>query len=475
MSNYGSEFYIGALPNLLGNSLIQLYITTPSSYLVNFTVETKTGVMINSTVTSMTPAVIDLTSYDIIPTDSSYANRNKGIRVYTQIDGELISVLLVNYLEYTKGEYLAYPYKDFQIKQYKYFAVSTETLVGFALSQALLVGNEDNTSVTIVATQSLNFPQDTQSTQSDTIFVPAGTAYTFTLHKLQTIIIGSQFDITGTSIVSNKPLTVVSGHECGNIPLVCCCEHLAVQVPPTVTWGKQYLLTPYANLTVGPYYKVIASESQTTVTLTCDSYSNTTYLFHSGDFTVINSNGSYCSINSDKPVLVNQLGPSGGVSSHESDPVISTIPPVGQYSSTVTFVVLNIQYHLINYINIAISTKDTILLNGQPLLVEWNEILDLNDRVIGYGTQIATTDEFGIHIYNVTTQSNTKFSLLVYGFHSSTGYSYSAGINLNQLVKGKLSMHHLISLNCCYRFTANFSMVWQYYGWCPSNSLWPII
>ena len=63
---------------------------------------------------------------------------------------------------------------------------------------------------------------------------------------MQTFLFGAPGnDITGTSIVSNKPLTVISGHECGNVPDdVPRCEHITEEIPPTVHWGQQFLLTP---------------------------------------------------------------------------------------------------------------------------------------------------------------------------------------------------------------------------------------
>ena len=424
------------MPNLIPGE-IRLYITTPSSNIVNFTVENGTGYMVSNSVTNSNPAMVYLPS-SVIATDSSYSNRNKGIHVYSQIAGEHISVVLMHYSRYTIGEYSAYPYQNFPVNQYKYYVVSTGTLAGGTLSQVLLVGNEDNTTVTIVATQPLNLPQDVQSSVSGTISVPAGSAYTFTLHKLQTFFFGSAIDLTGTSIVSNKPLTVVSGHECGNVPqTVLYCEHITEQIPPTITWGKQFLLTPYANLSAGPYYKIIASESQTTVSFTCGLSTNTIYLlYNAGDFTTMSYNSSYCSLISDKPVLVNQLVPGGDINSNLGDPMISVIPPIDQHSTSITFAVLgNIPNALLHFINIALTTKDTILLDGQPVSVKWNEIFNHDNNIIGYGTQIQMPNNLTSHV--ITTQSNTKFSLLVYGFGYYDGYSYSAGVNINQLVKSR--------------------------------------
>ena len=122
----------------------------------------------------------------------------------------------------------------------------------------------------------------------------------------------SPLDLNGTSIISNKPLTVISGHERTNIPNVCCCEHLTMQIPPTATWNKRFLLIPYSGRT-RQYYKIIAANGETVIKYTCGRSVDsclTIYLFNAGDVSLLSSdNGIYCSL-VDKSVLVAQLGPS---------------------------------------------------------------------------------------------------------------------------------------------------------------------
>ena len=72
-----------------------------------------------------------------------------------------------------------------------------------------------NTTITIVPTQMIEVPEDPQNPSNPTTIINAGNTYTITLHLMQTLLIGAVDDLTGTQIVSNKPLTVISGHECG--------------------------------------------------------------------------------------------------------------------------------------------------------------------------------------------------------------------------------------------------------------------
>ena len=413
---------------------IWLFITTPSSSPVNYTIADYTHIISTGIVTSLSP-VNESIDISYVTLNSSYSQRKKGIRVYTE-NGGLISVLVINYVYYSSGDYLAYSHQELLIHQYQYFAVSTET-IGL-LSGVLLVGNKDNTTVTIIPTESVIIPQDIQNSTSADITVAAGTPYTVTLHKMQTFLFGTPTaDISGTSIVSDKPLTVISGHECAYIPVnVTACEQLIEQIPPTVTWGKRFLLTPYAGRS-RRYYKIIAADNKTTLTYRCSTDSAVTlYLLNPGDYTTFYSNTtSYCSLISDKPVLVTQLGPGNnfdflGI----GDPVISMILPIDQYFENITFISPTLPIIETHHLNLASITNDTVLMDGQPLSLTWNNIYDSENNIMGYGTQIPITD---LTSHTITTQSNTKFSALVYGFGWSTGYSYSANVKQMQLVQSR--------------------------------------
>ena len=436
----GTTFYIGAMRNNLGlTNNLWLFITTPSSCPVSYTVEQRTGVIATGTVTNTSPVNVSL-PHSLVTVGSGYSNRENGIVVYS--DPNPISVVLVHYESGsgTYGEYLAYPYQEYAVSQYQYYLVSVGTPINL-LSEALLVGNVDNTTVTITPTQTIIVPQDIQNSSSSSITVNAGTSFNVTIHRMQTFFFGTYMDISGTSIVSDKPLTVISGHECGFVPdNLFPCQHLTEQIPPTVTWGKQFLLTPYAGRS-RQYYKIIAAESDTTMNYTCsDVDTSTISLSNAGDFSFqMSNNGVYCSLVSNKPVLVVQLGPSGGLSPG-GDPVISMIPPIDQYSESVTFISPDISDFTSHHVNIASVTIDTILMDGQPLSLTWNNISDSDNNIIGYGTQVLITD---LTSHTITSMSNTKFSTLVYGFGNSEGYSYSAGVNFSG--NGKLSLNYCMS------------------------------
>ena len=435
-SSYGTDFYIGIMRNFREQTeYVWLYIMTTSSSPVSFTVENYINVIITGTVNNTASVNVSI-PVSQVTLDSSYSNRNKGIHVYTN-NGGLISVLVINYQRATIGEYIAYPSQDIaDLNQYQYYAVSIGAMPDYTLSEVLLIGVKNNTIVTIIPTQTITVPENIQNPSSPNVTITAGTPFSITLHRMQTFLFGAlAVDISGTSIVSNKPLSVVSGHECGNVPSSsCCCQHLTEQIPPTVTWGRQFLLTPYSGRS-GQYYKILAAENQTTFNFTCgNGIVSTVYLSTAGGtITKYSTTNTYCSIVSDKPILVNQLGASYDVD-NIGDPVISMVPSIDQYSEKITFISPPISgsYPVTShYINIAATSQDTVLMDGSVLSLTWNTIYNDNN-IIGYGAQVQITD---LNSHTITSQS--KLSVLVYGFGYATGYSYSAGVNLMQLT-GKI-------------------------------------
>ena len=88
-------------------------------------------------------------------------------------------------------------------------------------SRILLVGCEDDTSSPLLQLMKLliYILVVAQNPSPNLEFITNWTSHQIILNKMQTLLIGkAQVDLTGSKIVCNKPLTVVSGHECGNVP-----------------------------------------------------------------------------------------------------------------------------------------------------------------------------------------------------------------------------------------------------------------
>lgn len=317
------------------------------------------------------------------------------------------------------------------IERYSYGVVSVGDLADELASQVLLVGCENDTTITIAPTQSIFLPMDTQ-TVSASVYVEHGTqSHEIILNKMQTLLVVSFDDLTGTNIISNKPLTVISGHECANIPLSeAGCEPLAVQVPPIATWGTRFLIAPFAGRDGPQAFKAVSSKTNTSYVYTCDSRSK----FAPETSTLSFSSDSYCYLQSTDPVFLTELSFGGSVDS-KGDPTISIISPIDQYVSAIDFVSLPTSFFMTNYISVTVAVEhynpDDIILDGATINCEWQEIRDVDANVVGYGCNKTISSDSETPRKHTVSHSaeNGVLSVLVYGFSSfpGRGYAYLAG------------------------------------------------
>lgn len=99
----------------------------------------------------------------------------------------------------------------------------------------------------------------------------AGVPYVIELNRGETYHLVNRddepSDLTGTIITSNQPITVFGGHGCANIPPGgpklpisqpdnplpdSSCGGIAQQLPPTESWGTNFLTMPLANPVARP-------------------------------------------------------------------------------------------------------------------------------------------------------------------------------------------------------------------------------
>ena len=405
---------------------------------VQFKIETDDGVIYEGTSTSSLPTAVSINS-TLQVANSEFTNRHKGIHIYST-GSESIYVLAKNFVTFVNlGAYLAYPCLRFETdSSYEYVVVSADDPDDFLHSQFLLVGCENNTEITIIPTQTINIPQDPQNSDSTTTHtVNLGTtSHQFIIHTMQTLLISSVEDLTGTKIISNKPLTLISGHECANIPSSrSSCEPLAIQVPPTFTWGTEFLLAPFAGRHGNQTFKAVTSENSTFFTTVCGTTSSNT---RANTVFQLDTN-KYCYLESSKPVLLTQLSFGGSIDGM-GDPSIALISPVDQYIRETEFFSLPTSEFSNNYISITVKTEhynpDRILLDGAKINCEWQEIYNntITFDIVGYGCNTTVSSDFTAHTRHTVTHSdaNGLISVLAYGFGAFPiqGYAYLTGQEL---------------------------------------------
>ena len=447
----------------LGGSIfneLKLIVGTPVSS-AQFIVETANAEIQSGTVTSESPVTVDipfLLDLQVINFDGE--NRHKGIRIYSQTDEPIFVLGATSVAFFNYGTFLAYPCPlELDLGTFEYLIMSVETV--HLYSQFLLVGCSNDTLITIVPSQDVEIPADTQNPASSVSIIQKGTEHTITLHQLNTLLIFSDTgDLSGTRIVSNKPLTVIGGHECANVPLNSHdCEPIAVQIPPVATWGTSFLVAGYAGRTTTDLqFSIVPSEQNTTMDVSCGDWKRSVpqtpqYAVPSGTVT------PFCLFEFSKPVFFAQLA-SGGSIDNLGDPAISIISPTDQYINNIEFIVLSKLDFPTSYISIMVPAEHydptSILLDGTMLNCEWMAINNRSNDIVGYGCNVTMPAQSSTtptqHTLSHSDPSG-RISATVYGFRDfpAQGYAYLTGqkleiTNLENTGITKLGINNNINL-----------------------------
>ena len=168
------------------------------------------------------------------------------------IASKSVSVYGLNHLPFTSDAYLGLSTrgigKTYIVMAYGNLLTNVPELNG---TQFAIAATTDNTEVAIVPAVGVGAH-------------PAGVVFAVTLMKGQTYQLRSTndapADLTGTIIVANQPIAVFGGHRAGTIPTsdVFFADHMVEQLPPTDTWGFQFLTMPLATRTLGDTFRVMA-------------------------------------------------------------------------------------------------------------------------------------------------------------------------------------------------------------------------
>ena len=300
---------------------------------------------------------------------SSYIYRHLGLHV-TSSPSQPISVVMVGYTDAPRSTYLALPCHDQPTDEYVYYGISHETKLDNYYGQILLVGCRDNTIVTITPTQNIQLPQNIQEHDSNIVNITAGTSYTVTLHALQTLLIALEyFDLSGTKIVSNHPLTVIGGHQCATVPVsYSFCDSIATQVPPTINWEIQFILAPLQSRSNGQRYKIVSALNNVYVNITCHQTSTFLIGTLAGNVLTFDSDhNTFWHVQCSQLCYIAELafGRNYPVSGY-GDPLLMTVPPIRQYPHSVTFTTL--PEMPTNFYSIAVPSDTyfnrTVIING---------------------------------------------------------------------------------------------------------------
>ncbi|MBS1904563.1 MAG: hypothetical protein JSS75_12720 [Bacteroidetes bacterium] len=265
-------------------------------------------------------------------------------------------------------------------------------------SQMTWVATEDGTLVTI--TLSGETRGGHRAGETYTVKMQKGDVY-----QIQSINnTAKRSDLTGTLVVSNKPIAFFAGHTCAQVPTdVFYCNQLLEQEPPVPSWGRQFYV---GRLEGKAQYviRVVASEPNTQVFVDNHVVAK---LKNAGEFYENNHLKENTFITANKPVIVAEYAQGSDADSIKiGDPNMFFITPTEQFLNYYRFATpIKGSWH--HFINLVVPTDalSSLRLDGLTLSPKYFKTIGISRYAIaqievGYGSHsIRCEQPFGLYSY----------------------------------------------------------------------------
>lgn len=399
----GTDFWVAFPRNLPPTETNYLLINaeTPTSGVISnasLAISVPFNVVPGTTTRVALPLTLELTGNDVV--------ENKGVHVTSLAP---ITIHGSCYRSFSSDAYLALPVDALGTD---YVVMSWGPGIGIG-SELAVVATQNDTTVTItpsVAAASRN----------------AGVPFQLVLQQGQTYFLtpgSSPADLTGSTIVSNKPISVFGGNYAGQVPTsdVDFGEHMVEQMFPTNAWGQTFAIVPLATRS-GSFLRVLASQNGTEVTYNGVVLTN----LGAGQFyTFLSTVPAH--ITTTKPALVAQYSPGGKYDNVTlGDPFEMLIMPTSRFASSYV-VPTGPGDEQINYLNVVAPTTaiGTVKIDGVA-------VPPASFTAIGTSGYSGAQRAVSLGEHRVT--AAVPIGAWMYGFDGGEAYGYPAGALLAPLV-----------------------------------------
>ncbi len=377
------------------------------------------------------------------PPNLSNIYKNQAIRVTA--DNPILCYVICQYY-WTSDGFLAFPIHQLNNEYIISSYPDMGSLYGhYFPSEFTVVGTEDNTDVEITIGNNIatlvNF-QDSIYYADDKIKIKLDKG------DVCLIMSGGKLneypDLSGSKVKANKPISVVSGNVCANIPLEKpTCDYIVTMELPVSVWQKEYLVPPITFRKLSQLVRVYTKEDSTII------YKNfkpvdTIYANENRNFIEMRLNGLSSPIpaviSSNNPIYVNFLYSSWtDDSSSYGDPFTMPIFPYSMFNKSVTFSTpqkISINSFDSNYVNIVYKSKNENLLENfevkfinerrEEIIFEKTEL-----QIISSGEFLSSNNNSEKYFYftmklpklgQYTISSDEIFACYLFGFSDFASY-----------------------------------------------------
>ena len=238
------------------------------------------------------------------------------------------------------------------------------------------------------------------------------------------------YDLTGTHVVANKPVSVLGGHDCTFIPYNrVACDHLEESMLPVEALGQKLVVTAPQDASGGNpipgnpdsmFVRVLSAVDDNQITF--EPAVNPPVTLDAGQWIELGPLTEDFVVLADDKISVAQYmvaGDYNGLSNGAGDPAQSIAIPVEQFRLAYTF--LAPESYALNVVNIIIETGTTVALEGVPIAASESTPIGTT----GYEVARHVIDGGSYHI-----EGDQNFGIVVYGYGLYTSYMYPGGLNL---------------------------------------------
>jgi hypothetical protein len=223
-------------------------------------------------------------------------------------------------------------------------------------------------------------------------------------------------DLSGTEVTSTKPVAVFGGHICANVPnnSTYACDHLVEQIPPTSTWGKEFLTVPLKTRLNGDTFRMIAAEDNTAVSV--NGAVVATLAKGEVHQQIIDGKST---VSADKPILLAQYSNGSSFDGVTSDPFMMLVPPTEQFLEGYTFATpaSGFSQNFVNVVTPTAAIGDLVLDGAAVPPAEFSQI----------GTTEFSGAQLDLTAGSHSIASQEPFGIYVYGFDFYDSYGYPGG------------------------------------------------
>lgn len=420
-----NEFYFGFFYNH-ANSLVGLSLMTTDTKSVSFSIEAS-QYHYSGTIAPNGRTTVNIPTRFIVSTSNIQSNG-----IFLQTSSDKVTVVGQNLRSTsTSDTFTILPVVELCTESYVYYGISVQRTSVFRssfLSAMLIVATKNYTLLRITPTRSVRM-------------LIKGYSYNFAaneegrvwINRLDIAYIVTLDELTGTKIVSNHPVSVFSGHECGNVPShIAACDHMTEQIPPTTLWGRVHYVVPFLGRN-SYTIKVVAANDSTAVDMYCGNTMQS-YTLNEGN-AVTRVLSVYCAIYSTKVVLVAQFSHGQQDDSLNGDPMMIIVPATAHYTNMSDITTMyNSASGFNHYASIIVPAQfyqpqmiylTTGGVKNSLQSASWIPI-QVESANVAYATRVSISDGLSFIVH---TGTSALMTVIVYGFYNYESYGH-AGLNL---------------------------------------------